>query len=150
MTLCGYEIVIAGGGLGGATPGRALANAGVHTLIVERETTFTDRVRGEGIFPWGVVEARSLGVERLLLDDGAHVAPFWMRYAGPGRSDCRNLAATTPAHTACLDFYHPAMQRTLLDAAQVFRGNGMARRRSRGHRTHGQGGPCPGRRDQNG
>jgi len=119
MTQGSYDIVIAGGGLGGATLGRALAGAGARTLIVERETTFRDRVRGEGIFPWGVVEARSLGVQHLLLDDGAHVVPFWKRYLGPGVTDCRDLPATTPAHTACLNFYHPAMQRTLLDAAQA-------------------------------
>ncbi|PVX75145.1 FAD-dependent oxidoreductase [Paraburkholderia unamae] len=119
MTPCSYDVLIVGGGLGGAALGRALASAGVRTLIVERETTFRDRVRGEGIFPWGVVEARTLGIERLLLDDGAHAVPFWKRYAGADPDDCRDFAATTPARTVCLDFYHPAMQRTLLDAAQA-------------------------------
>jgi len=118
MTQGSYDALIAGGGLGGAALGRALAAAGAHTLIVERETTFRDRVRGEGVFPWGVVEAGALGIDRLLLDDGAHVVPFWKRYTGC-RSDCRDLAATTPVHTPCLDFYHPAMQRTLLDAAEA-------------------------------
>ena len=45
--------------------------------------------------------------------------PFRKRYAGPDRGECRDLAATTPGHTVCLDFYHPAMQRTLLDAAEA-------------------------------
>jgi 2-polyprenyl-6-methoxyphenol hydroxylase-like FAD-dependent oxidoreductase len=119
MTQGNYDILIVGGGLGGAALGRALAGAGVRTLIVERETTFRDRVRGEGIFPWGVVEAGALGIDRVLLDDGAHVVPFWKRYAGSDQSDCRDFAATTPAHTVCLDFYHPAMQRALLDAAEA-------------------------------
>lgn len=119
MTQSSFDVVIAGGGLGGAALGRALAGAGAHTLIVERETTFRDRVRGEGIFPWGVVEASALGIDRLLLEDGAHVVPFWKKYTGPGGSDCRDLAATTPAHTVCLNFFHPAMQRTLLDAAEA-------------------------------
>ncbi|MEX3686564.1 FAD-dependent oxidoreductase [Paraburkholderia sp. BR14263] len=118
MTQGSYDIVIAGGGLGGATLGRALAGAGVRTLIVERETSFRDRVRGEGMMPWGVVEARALGIDRLLRDDGAHVVPFWRRYSGLVPAESRNLADTTPGHTPCLDFYHPSMQRTLLDAAE--------------------------------
>lgn len=119
MTQGSYDVVIVGGGLGGASLGRALAAAGVRTLIAERETAFRDRVRGEGMMPWGVVEARALGIERLLCDDGAHEVPFWKRYPGSGLHDCRDLANTTPAHTTCLDFYHPSMQRTLLDAAEA-------------------------------
>ncbi len=30
--------------------------------------------------PWGVKEARNLGVEQVLLDAGAHVAPTWLQY----------------------------------------------------------------------
>ena len=30
--------------------------------------------------PWGVAEARALGVEQVLLDAGAHVAPAWNHY----------------------------------------------------------------------
>jgi hypothetical protein len=32
------------------------------------------------MMPWGVTEARNLGVEQILLDAGAHVPPAWLQY----------------------------------------------------------------------
>ncbi|TDN63327.1 FAD-dependent monooxygenase [Paraburkholderia sp. BL10I2N1] len=114
-----YDIVIAGGGLGGATLGRALATQGIRTLVIEREVVFKDRVRGEGMHPWGVTEACALGIDGLLRDSGAHEVRWWKRYLGPVPRDCRDLPETTPAHSGCLDFHHPTMQRKLLDAAEA-------------------------------
>ena len=51
-----YDLAIIGGGLGGATLGLAMAQSGARVVIIEREAQFRDRVRGEGIFPWGCVE----------------------------------------------------------------------------------------------
>jgi menaquinone-9 beta-reductase len=114
-----WDVVIVGGGLGGAALGRSLAMQGIRTLVVEREAAFKDRVRGEGIHPWGVAEARTLGIDGLLRDSGAHEVRWWKRYFGPVPRDCRDLVETTPAHCGCLNFYHPAMQRTLLEAAEA-------------------------------
>jgi flavin-dependent dehydrogenase len=47
-----YDIVTAGGGLGGATVAAVMARAGARVLVVERETRFQDRVRGEILEPW--------------------------------------------------------------------------------------------------
>ena len=95
--------MIAGGGLGGATLGRALAMHGARVLIVERELAFRDRVRGEGMLPWGVAEARALGVDSLLRDGGAREIRWWKRYLNAVRRDTRDLIASTPTSNGCFD-----------------------------------------------
>ena len=42
-----YDIVTVGGGLGGASLARSMALEGRSVLVLERETEFKDRVRGE-------------------------------------------------------------------------------------------------------
>jgi flavin-dependent dehydrogenase len=41
-----YDLVIVGGGLAGSALAAAMAPTGARVLIVEREATFRDRVRG--------------------------------------------------------------------------------------------------------
>ncbi len=48
-----YDIVIVGGGLGGSALAKAMAERGASVLVLEREKQFRDRVRGEGVWPWG-------------------------------------------------------------------------------------------------
>jgi 2-polyprenyl-6-methoxyphenol hydroxylase-like FAD-dependent oxidoreductase len=118
MSQSHWDVVIAGGGLGGATLGRALAMHGARVLIVERELAFKDRVRGEGMLPWGVAEARALGIDALMRDSGACEVRWWKRYLNGTARDTRDLIATTPTNNGCFNFYHPSMQQTLLDAAR--------------------------------
>jgi flavin-dependent dehydrogenase len=42
-----YDIITIGGGLAGAALAKVLAERGLRVLVLERETTFRDRVRGE-------------------------------------------------------------------------------------------------------
>ena len=56
------DLVIAGAGIAGASLAVSMARAGYGVLLVEATTEFRDRVRGEFIFPWGVVEAKAMGV----------------------------------------------------------------------------------------
>lgn len=67
MTAAGYDIVTVGGGVGGASFARGMAASGRRVLVLERETQFKDRVRGEWLSPWGVEETRLLA--GVLLDD---------------------------------------------------------------------------------
>jgi len=60
-----YDVITVGGGVGGAALAKVLAENGERVLVVERETQFKDRVRGEYICPWGVAEAQKLGFSRL-------------------------------------------------------------------------------------
>ena len=69
------DVAIVGGGIGGSALGGFLARAGLGVLIVERETAFSDRVRGEWMAPWGVVELRRLGLyERFTAAGGHHLS----------------------------------------------------------------------------
>jgi 2-polyprenyl-6-methoxyphenol hydroxylase-like FAD-dependent oxidoreductase len=111
----GYDLVIAGGGLGGAALALAMAPHGARVLVIERETAFKDRVRGEGVTPWGVAEARALGIYERLRGCGLEV-PLWRQHIGPMRIE-RNLVETTPQQAPILDFSHPRMQEVLLRAA---------------------------------
>jgi len=111
-----YDIVTVGGGLGGSALAKVMAEAGARVLVVERETQFRDRVRGEYIEQWGVAEARKLGIYEMFRATG-HEIPSLDNYLGPtslGRRDC---VATTAHNAPTLGIYHPALQEMLIDAA---------------------------------
>jgi menaquinone-9 beta-reductase len=105
-----YDVVIVGGGLAGSGLGAALAKTGARVLITERDAQFRDRVRGEGMQPWGAAEARELGLYRPLIEDCAHETRWWTT-----PEENRDLIETTPSRLGCLNFYHPEMQQRLLD-----------------------------------
>ena len=60
-----FEVVIIGGGIAGNALATVLARAGRAVLVLERATVYRDRVRGELFRPWGVAEARQLGLYEL-------------------------------------------------------------------------------------
>lgn len=107
-----YDVITVGGGLGGASLAKALASNGLNVLVLERERQFKDRVRGEYMNPWGVAEARELGIHELVLDAGGKD----VRYVDMGMGQ-RDLVATTPQKLPALAFYHPEMQEAVLNAA---------------------------------
>jgi len=112
-----YDVITIGGGLGGAALARAMALHGVRVLVIEQETRFRDRVRGEGLISWGVAEARALGVVDLLLSSCAHRIPLWSSRPKGAPVMERPLGETTASGEPILTFYHPAMQEALLQAA---------------------------------
>ncbi len=112
-----YDIITVGGGLGGSSLAQTMAKHGARALVVERETHFKDRVRGETLLPWGGAEAKTLGVYDLLQEKCGHEVPWLDFYIGPTQVIHRDLVATTPHHTPTLNFYHPAAQEHLLQAA---------------------------------
>ena len=65
-----FDVITVGGGLAGSTLATELARAGYKVLVLERETHFKDRVRGENMLPWGVAAARRLGLVDYLLASG--------------------------------------------------------------------------------
>lgn len=112
-----YDIITIGGGLGGSAVARAMAEHGARVLVLEREQQFKDRVRGEQMHPWGVVEARKLGIYDLLHVTCGHELPWWDMYFGTEQISHRNIVTTTPQQVPEFAFYHPKMQEVLLQAA---------------------------------
>lgn len=95
-----------------------MAERGFRVLILEKVNKFTDRVRGEAITPWGVVEARATGVYDLLRDSCGHELP-WLNLHLDGHVIAhRDLLATTPEATPFFAMSHPDTQEILLQAAE--------------------------------
>jgi menaquinone-9 beta-reductase len=112
-----FDVITVGGGLAGSTLGAALARAGRKVLVLERETHFRDRVRGENMLPWGVAVARRLGLVDDLLAAGGHQPRFWNTYFMGNPVEHRDLRATTSHGETALNIYHPGMQEALLQRA---------------------------------
>jgi 2-polyprenyl-6-methoxyphenol hydroxylase-like FAD-dependent oxidoreductase len=60
------NVVVLGAGIAGASIAAVLARAGIEVLLLERQREYRDRVRGEFVAPWGVMEARALGLESVI------------------------------------------------------------------------------------
>ena len=122
-----YDLIVIGGGVGGSALAAGMAAAGAKTLVLEAEESFRDRVRGEAVMPWGVAEARLMGLDTILEEAGANPLPFWDSYQGPDRSGHRDLTRTTQVKEPVMACYHPALQDSLLQhsersGAAVWRG----------------------------
>ena len=91
----------------------AMARTGARVLVLEKEAKFRDRVRGEAVAPWGVAEARELGIADVLLQTCATQVPFLETGFGP-----RNLVETTPQKQPMLTYCHHEMQEALLAEAE--------------------------------
>lgn len=112
-----YDLIVVGGGLGGSTLAKCMAERGARVLVLEREREFKDRVRGEFLVPWGVAEAKRLGIDGLLRERCAHEVPWVDFFSESVLTAHRDVIATTPHHLPCLSFYHPVMQELLIAAA---------------------------------
>src|SRR5262245_60189390 len=109
MSRTEYDIVTIGGGLAGSCLARAMAENGARVLVLEREKEFKDRVRGEATLPFGVDEARKLGVYELLRETCGHEQPWFDMFLGPNQMMHRDLIGTTPQGCPMFNFYHPKM-----------------------------------------
>jgi 2-polyprenyl-6-methoxyphenol hydroxylase-like FAD-dependent oxidoreductase len=112
-----YDLIIVGGGIAGSALAISLARRGIKILILEKETEFRDRIRGEVMMPWGSLEGKRLGIYDVLLKNCAIEARYYTRFRS-GEPVLRDLYATTPENTCCMTFPHPAMQQVLLHHAQ--------------------------------
>jgi menaquinone-9 beta-reductase len=75
-----FDVIVVGGGIAGSSLAGVLARAGLGVLVVEKESRFRDRIRGEGTWPWGVVEARQTGLDDLLHQAGTVEVRAFKRY----------------------------------------------------------------------
>jgi 2-polyprenyl-6-methoxyphenol hydroxylase-like FAD-dependent oxidoreductase len=116
------EVLIVGGGVGGAALGDALAAAGRSVAILERSERFEDVVRGEWISPWGVVEVKTLGLYDVLLGAGGHHLATHLSYdetldVAAARAAAIPLSSFRPGVPGPICIGHPRLCQTLLDLA---------------------------------
>ncbi|HEY6295735.1 MAG TPA: FAD-dependent oxidoreductase [Streptosporangiaceae bacterium] len=74
------DVVVVGGGIAGASIASVLARQGVEVLLLERQQRYRDRVRGEYMAAWGVLEARALGLEDVIRCTHAADARYMVPY----------------------------------------------------------------------
>ena len=77
MSQSNPDVVIIGGGIAGASLALVLARTGMSVTLVERETAFRDRIRGDSLFPWGAALAQDLGIHDLLTEGSSRPLPTW-------------------------------------------------------------------------
>lgn len=118
------EIVIVGAGVAGAAMAIVLARHGHSVLLLDKSRTHQDRVRGESITPWGVDEARQIGVLDILAGVNDHYASKLVLYGegvdpevALGRAI--DLSAVVPGVKGNMKLRHPPMCQALDDAAQA-------------------------------
>ena len=119
MTFKSYDIITVGGGLGSCAVAGAMARKGARVLVLEAETAFRDRVRGEALMPWGVAEARDLGIYDAIMESAGHHLPWWNNYQGSRRTSHVDLPKVTPRNSPVITFYHPRMQEAMAASAEL-------------------------------
>ena len=112
-----YDLLIVGGGIAGSSLAKSMAEKGAKVLVVERQAQFRDRVRGEGIHPWGVAEAKELGLYDLILSTCGHELRYVTSYRD-GHTNRRDYMETSPSGFGEITVHHPELQEVLLNAAQ--------------------------------
>jgi menaquinone-9 beta-reductase len=109
-----FDVIVVGGGMAGSALAGVLAQAGLGVLVVEREAGFRDRIRGELTWPWGVAEARELGLEAVLQQAGRVELPAVQFY------EDQRVAVTEPFESVpMIGFSHPRLQEALFTWAGV-------------------------------
>jgi 2-polyprenyl-6-methoxyphenol hydroxylase-like FAD-dependent oxidoreductase len=87
-------------------------------LLLERQLEYRDHVRGEILWPWGVRAARTLGVEQVFLDAGAHVVTFFDIYDESADEPFRiDVGASVDGIEGSLNIGHPPACSALAEAA---------------------------------
>jgi 2-polyprenyl-6-methoxyphenol hydroxylase-like FAD-dependent oxidoreductase len=116
------DVAIVGGGIAGAALATVLAREGYDVLLLERQTTYRDKVRGEVLVCWGVAEMLALDLEKPLLDAGGHYATRAVAYdetidPATAEANAVPLDRLLPDVPGCLDVGHPEACEALARAA---------------------------------
>jgi len=116
------DVVIVGAGIAGASLATVLARSGLEVVLLERQREYSDRVRGEYMAMWGVLEARELGLEDVLASTGAVTARYSVPYdellppAG-AEAAVRDMSTLLPGVAGALCASHPNACQALAEEA---------------------------------
>lgn len=118
---CAHEVVIVGGGIAGSALATVLARKGVEVAVLERDIEPVDRVRGEFMAPWGVMELQRLDLLEVLEPGGVfprQSIPYdeiWPSEEAVAHRLCFRDVVREVAGPLCMS--HPAMCRALQAAS---------------------------------
>jgi len=122
MSETSHDVIIIGAGIGGSALAAALARGGLDVLLIEKSESYADRVRGEAFAPWGVAEARRLGLVESLEAAGAHYVGSMVGYDEVAPPEIAEAAAApmegfAPDVPGVMTLAHPTHCQALYDAA---------------------------------
>jgi 2-polyprenyl-6-methoxyphenol hydroxylase-like FAD-dependent oxidoreductase len=117
-----HDVVVVGGGIAGSALATVLARDGHDVLVLERQTSYRDKVRGETLSCWGVAELQRLGLEEVLLGAGGSYATRMVPYdellpPAHAESVAAPLDQLLPGVPGALDVGHPEACEALTTAA---------------------------------
>lgn len=116
------DLVVVGGGIGGASLATVMARSGYSVVVLEKQVEYADRVRGEIWALWGVAEALRIGVAGALFGGESFGSDRFCIYhpAIPpemAEAGAVGLAGLVPGVERGLNMTHPAACRALAGAA---------------------------------
>ncbi|MBG0855465.1 FAD-dependent monooxygenase [Streptomyces spinoverrucosus] len=117
------DAVVVGGGIAGSALAAALAGDGHDVLLLERQTIYRDKVRGEVINCWGVAELLELGLEECILKAGGTYVDRFIGFdeivdPDTARARALPLDEMLPGIRGVLDVGHPEACEALSGAAE--------------------------------
>lgn len=118
------DLVVVGGGIAGSALATVLARDGYEVLVLERQITYRDKVRGEAICCWGVAELLRLDLEKPLLDAGGSYADCFVGFdettdPADAQAAAVPLDQVLPGVPGVLDVGHPEACEALTRAAEA-------------------------------
>ena len=112
------DVVVVGGGIVGGALATVLARDGFEVTVLERDSTYRDRNKGENLMPWGWAEAELLGLDPILDVAGGLPNPVWDIVDPDGALRPVPVAALHPDAPGTTSVSHPAVCRALAEAAR--------------------------------
>lgn len=115
------DVVVVGAGIAGASIAAVLARGGLEVLLLERQHSYRDRVRGEYLQPWGVLEARAVGLETAMRGTHAVEVRYFVPYdellAQSAAESAKGKVSAIPDVPGSLGLSHAGACQALADEA---------------------------------